>query len=246
VLPTAYWKNQERNGWSCATYSTGPNSSVPMGLEPMVSALAGADGYLKGGTSPPNAWGVADCHGNVEEWVSDWYDGEYYAHSPTADPAGPASGTFKVSRGGSYGTEVYYLRSGNRMGNLPDEATWLVGFRVVAVPKGSIAPSPSPSAQPVEIPDAAAADADADGSSASRTTESEANGPVGAAAAPGAPVFFGPKLYVKIKGKPGDEQSFGPVWSHHNHDPALTGTPEGDLIAVSSRKVLPEDMPDLR
>ena len=63
---------------------------------------------VRGGTTPPNKWGVADCHGNVEEWVSDWYAGDYYSHSPAADPAGPASGVFKVSRGGSAKTALMH------------------------------------------------------------------------------------------------------------------------------------------
>jgi formylglycine-generating enzyme required for sulfatase activity len=223
-LPKSAWKNQQRNGWSCGTYSTGPTSAIPMGLEPMVQELAGADGYLRGGMNPPNSWGVLDCHGNVEEWVSDWYGEGYYATSPAADPVGPPSGAFRVSRGGSYGTEVYYLRSGNRMGNLPDEATWLVGFRVLAVPNGTPAPVPDPTPserQPERPPEAAHGQAD------QATAAPREVGGVGAA-----PEFFGPKLYIKIKGRQGDEHSFGPLWSHHNHDPALTGSPSGDLVAV--------------
>ncbi len=50
----------------------------------------------------PNAWGLYDMRGNVSEWVQDWYDKAYYANSAEKDPAGPASGTFRSLRGGSF------------------------------------------------------------------------------------------------------------------------------------------------
>ena len=50
----------------------------------------------------PNAWGLYDVHGNVREWVQDWYGESYYRSSPAADPKGPASGSSRVCRGGSW------------------------------------------------------------------------------------------------------------------------------------------------
>lgn len=54
------------------------------------------------GQKQPNAFGLYDMSGNIEEWCHDWYDDEYYEISPFNDPTGPATGTRRVLRGGSY------------------------------------------------------------------------------------------------------------------------------------------------
>ena len=51
---------------------------------------------------PPNGYGLYAMSGGVWEWTDDWYDAQYYAHSPAKNPVGPANGEDKVLRGGSW------------------------------------------------------------------------------------------------------------------------------------------------
>jgi formylglycine-generating enzyme required for sulfatase activity len=83
------------------------------------------------GTCPPNAWGLHDMHGNVQEWVGDWYEEYYYFDSPPADPPGPPRGTLKVVRGGCYSMFATECRSAARRGHDPASAAETIGFRVV-------------------------------------------------------------------------------------------------------------------
>ena len=86
------------------------------------------------GQKKPNPWGLYDMLGNVEEWVQDWYDENYYARSPSVDPPGPAVGIRRVVRGGSWATGAVGLRPGFRMWNSPDTGGGFatLGFRLAA------------------------------------------------------------------------------------------------------------------
>jgi mono/diheme cytochrome c family protein len=73
-------------------------------------------GQLKDGKSP---YGIYDLAGNVWEWVSDWYDPDYYSTSPPQNPKGPENGKYRVLRGGSWDLAPEHLRSTRRDFNLP-------------------------------------------------------------------------------------------------------------------------------
>lgn len=66
------------------------------------------------GTKRANSWGLYDMHGNVWEWVQDWYDSNYYRSSPSVNPPGPSSGSYRVIRGGNFDNGARNVRSATR------------------------------------------------------------------------------------------------------------------------------------
>lgn len=98
--------------------------------------------YLKStssvGSYPANAWGLHDMHGNVWEWCQDWFDGQYYdkgkAKGTVENPVGPYTGTLRVIRGGSWGSDAAACRTANRNKTYPDSRLASIGFRLVFVP----------------------------------------------------------------------------------------------------------------
>ena len=78
---------------------------------------------------PPNAWGLYEMHGNVWEWVQDWYGG--YPPTAVVDPQGVETGTERVRRGGSWFKYGRACRSANRNFAHPATKHNTLGFRVV-------------------------------------------------------------------------------------------------------------------
>jgi formylglycine-generating enzyme required for sulfatase activity len=83
------------------------------------------------GTKQPNAWGLYDMHGNVFEWCQDWYDSNYYAESPSVDPQGSESGSFRVKRGGGWMFPAGFARSAARDFYSPVYHFNFLGLRLV-------------------------------------------------------------------------------------------------------------------
>ena len=192
TLPDEFLKNPGNSWYPCPVNSRGREEVVPLHV----------------GRTQPNPWGLYDIHGNVEEWCLDWYGP--YEDGDKTDPVGRTDGDFKVTRGGSHGTVAYYLRCSNRMGTLPQDKSFMIGFRVVLgeMPKSRPLPVVSKPLYQKNVQQKVPSDS--------------TKGPD-----PDQPYFCGPRNYVKIPAG-----STGPLFSAHNHDPAIVDCPNGDLFAI--------------
>lgn len=194
TLPDEFIKNPDNSWYPCPKRSRGREEVV----------------LLHVGKTTPNPWGLYDMYGNVEEWCLDWYGP--YEDEHQIDPVGRVDGHFKVTRGGSHGTVAYYLRSANRIGTLPQDKSFMIGFRVVLgeAPKnkGGLRATPAKPLYQQKVNQ--------------KIPSNIAKGPD-----PDKPYFHGPRNYVKIA-----TDSIGPLFSSHNHDPAIVDCPNGDLFAI--------------
>jgi formylglycine-generating enzyme required for sulfatase activity len=157
------------------------------------------------GRAPANAWGLGDMVGVVEQWCLDGY-GPYEA-GQASDPLGRAPAEMRVTRGGSHNTSLRSLRSAHRGASLPDDASVYIGLRLVCAEPPAGRPLPPPPAP--------------------RWAAEVSQTPFAWPAPDSRPRFEGPQRYVHIA--PG---SNGPLYARHNHCPALTWCPNGDLLAV--------------
>jgi formylglycine-generating enzyme required for sulfatase activity len=128
-LPTeAEWEYAARAGTTTA-YSFG-NDKSQLSQYAWYGDTSGNQTHPVGKLKP-NAWGLYDMHGNVWEWVQDWY-GPYTAGA-AVEPAGLSSGSRRVVRGGSWDSGASYCRSAYRLYAAPGYRGGGLGFRLLRI-----------------------------------------------------------------------------------------------------------------
>jgi formylglycine-generating enzyme required for sulfatase activity len=95
--PTEAWPPDSNDGYQY---------SAPVGTFGASATSPRADGT--------SSFGALDMSGNVREWCQDWYSSNYQSSGPVSNPDGPASGSYRVIRGGGWGDNAGYLRAAAR------------------------------------------------------------------------------------------------------------------------------------
>jgi formylglycine-generating enzyme required for sulfatase activity len=214
-LPTeAEWEYACRAG-TTTTYHTGDTLTAAQANIGVDKDGKKRNAALPVGSIPPNAWGLHDMHGNVAEWCWDWY-GPYEA-AAQSDPAGRIDGHARVCRGWSYlittsmKDSSRYCRSSNRSGHVPEDANRYTGFRVALGdrPDAKLLPTAAP---PLHQQNVKQARAPKDGPDANK------------------PFYISYNAAKKNPTIP--PNTFGPIFSNHNHYGTVCVCPNGDVLAV--------------
>jgi formylglycine-generating enzyme required for sulfatase activity len=120
-LPTeAEWEYAARGGGAGSRYGE---------IDEVAWYNGNGGGQQEVGRKRANGFGLFDVLGTVWEWVSDWYDENYYQHGRSEDPSGPAGGSLRVMRGGSFGSYPGLARVSYRERINPVAGYYGVGFR---------------------------------------------------------------------------------------------------------------------
>ena len=124
-LPTeAEWEYAARGGNNSQGYKYSGSNDIDE-----VAWYAGDNGTHPVGRKMPNELEIYDMSGNVQEWCNDWYGA--YSNAPQTNPQGPATGSKRVLRGGSWDAGAGYCRVSNRYTYPPGYSDNDRGLRLV-------------------------------------------------------------------------------------------------------------------
>ena len=104
-------------------------ASVIPWLETMRGTAGTVATMLGGGSKHPDGFGLYDMHENLREWTADWYGSNFNVDG--IDPWFSTPGTYRVKRGGSYVSGLYYLRVSVGDISAPSERYDDVSFRLL-------------------------------------------------------------------------------------------------------------------
>ena len=136
-LPTeAEWEYACRAG-STSAFPNGNISELQCGRDPNLDAMGWYCWNSKNSVQPvaqkkPNAWGLYDMSGNVQEWCQDWFGG--YPDDEVVNPNGPKEGSYRVMRGGVWYSPARDARCASRFGSPPRYRFQHIGFRLCMTP----------------------------------------------------------------------------------------------------------------